>query len=42
MLNSQLEIMGDEYLTSTEHNDEFYVNSLLDRSTYQPMCTQVG
>ena len=31
LLNYRLEIVGDESVTSIEHNDEFYVNLLFDR-----------
>ena len=42
MLNYQLEIVGDEFVTSIGHSDEFYVNLLFDRSIYRPMCTHMG
>ena len=34
MLNYQLDILGDESLTSINHYDEFYVNILFDSSFY--------
>ena len=40
MLNFQFEIvLGDEFVTSIDHYDEFHVNLLFDRSIYRPMCT---
>ena len=39
MLNYQLQIVGDEFVTSIGDDDEFYVNLLFDRSIYRPMCT---
>ena len=42
MLNYQLEIVGDESVTSIDHYDEFYVNLLFDHSIYRPMCTHMG
>ena len=42
MLNYQLEIVGDEFVTSIGHSDEFYVNLLFDRSIYRLMCTHMG
>ena len=41
MLNYQLEIVGEEFVTSTGHSDEFYLNLLFDRSTYRPICTHM-
>ena len=34
MLNYQLEIVGEEFVTSTDHSDEFYVNILFEKSAY--------
>ena len=42
MLNYQLQIVGDEFVTSTGHDDEFYVNLLFDRSIYRPISTHMG
>ena len=42
MLNYQLEIVGEEFVTSIGHSDEFYVNLLFDRYNYRPMCTHMG
>ena len=42
MLNNQLEIVGDESMTSLDHYKGLYVNLLFDRSIYRPMCTHVG
>ena len=44
MLNYQLEIVGDEFLTSSSigHSDEFNVYLLFDRSIYRPMCSLMG
>ena len=42
MLNYQLQIVGDEFVTSIGHDDEFHVNLLFDRSIYRPMCTHTG
>ena len=42
MLNYQLEIVGEEFVTSIGHSDEFYVNLLFDRYIYRPMCTHMG
>ena len=42
MLNYQLQIVGDEFVTSIGHDDEFYVNLLFDRSIYRPMCTHMS
>ena len=39
MLNYQLEIVGEEFATSIDHSDKFYVYLLFDRSIYRPMCT---
>ena len=37
-----LEIVGEEFVTSIHHYNEFYVNLLFDRSIYRPMCTHMG
>ena len=42
MPNSRLKIVEDEFLTSINHNDEFHVNLLFDRSIHRPMCTHMG
>ena len=42
MLNYQLEIVGEEFVTSIGHSDEFYVNLLFDRSIYRPTYTHMG
>ena len=42
MLNYQFQIMGDEFVTSNGHEDEFNVNLLFDRSIYRPICTHMG
>ena len=42
MLNYQLEIVGEEFVTSIGHSNEFYVNILFDRNIYRPMCTHMG
>ena len=42
MLNYQLEILGEEFVSSIGHSDEFYVNLLFDRSIYRPICTHMG
>ena len=42
MSDSKLEIVGDEFLTSIDHCDEFHVNLLFDRSIYRPMCAHRG
>ena len=40
---AQLEIVGEEFVTSIGDSDEFYVNLLFDRSiNYRPMCTHMG
>ena len=41
MLNYQLEIVGEEFVTSIGPSDEFYVNLHFDRSIYRPMCTHM-
>ena len=42
MLNYQLEIVGEDSVTYFDHDDEFYVNLLFDRSIYRPMCRHMG
>ena len=42
MPNSRLEIMGDEFLTSIDHYDEFHDNLIFVHSIYRPMCTHMG
>ena len=42
MPNSRLKIVGDEFLTSIDYQDEFNVNLLFDRSIYRQMCTHMG
>ena len=42
MLNYQLEIVVEEFITSIGHSCEFYENLLFDRSIYRPMCTHMG
>ena len=42
MLNYQLEIVGEEFVTSIGHSDELFVNLLFDRSFYRPMCRHMG
>ena len=42
MFNYQLQVVGDEFVTFIDHDDEFYVNLLFDRSIYRPMCTHMG
>ena len=42
MPNSRFKIVGDEFLTAIDYDDEFHVNLLFDRSTYRPMCTHMG
>ena len=42
MLNYQLQIVGDEFVTSISYDDEFYVNLLFDRFIHRPMCTYMG
>ena len=39
---AQLEIVGEEFVTSIGDSDEFYVNLLFDRSIHRPMCTHMG
>ena len=41
MPNSRLKTLRDEFLTSIEYYDGFYVNLLFDRF-YRPMCTHMG
>ena len=42
MHNYELEIVGEEFVSSIGHSDEFYVNLRFDHSIYQPMCTHMG
>ena len=42
MLNYQLQIVGDEFVTSIGHDDEFYVYLRFDRSIHRPMWTHMG
>ena len=42
MPNNQLEIVLDEFLTSIDHDNQFYVNLLFKCSIYRPMCTHMG
>ena len=42
MPNSRFKIVGDEFLTAMDYDDEFHVNLLFDRSIYRPMCTHMG
>ena len=42
MLNYQLVIVEEEFVTSIGHFDEFYVNLLFDCYIYRPMCTHMG
>ena len=42
LLNYQLEIVGDEFVTFIGDSDEFDVNLLFDRSINRPMCTHMG
>ena len=42
MLNYRLEIVGEDFVTSIGHSDEFYVNLLFDRYIYRPICTHMG
>ena len=42
MLSYELEIVGEEFVTSIGPFDEFYVNLLFDRSIYGPMCTHMA
>ena len=41
-LNYQLEIVGEEFATSIDHSDKFYVNLLFDRSIHRPLCKHMG
>ena len=41
MLDYQSKFVGEEFVTSIGHSDEFYVNWLFDRSIYLPMCTHM-
>ena len=42
MLNYQLEIVGEEFVTSMGHFEKFYENLFFDRSINRPMCTHMG
>ena len=42
MLDYQSKFVGEEFVTSIGHSDEFYVNLLFGRSIYRPMCTHTG
>ena len=42
MLNCQLEIVRDEFVTCIDHHEEFYVNLLFGRSIYRPIYTHMG
>ena len=42
MLNYQLEIVRDKFVSFIDHCDKFYVNLLFDRSIYRPRCTHTG
>ena len=42
MLNYRSKIVRDEFETFNDHCDEFYVNSLFDRSIYRLICTHRG
>ena len=42
MPNSRFKIVGDEFLTAIDYDDEFHVNLLFDHSIYRPMCTHMG
>ena len=42
MLNSQLEIVGDELLNSIDLGGDVHVNLIFDRSIYQPIYTRMG
>ena len=35
-------IVGDEFLTAIDFEEEFHVNLLFDRSINAPMCTHMG
>ena len=37
MLMNKLRILGHEFLTSTDHYNEFYVNLFFDRSIPRPI-----
>ena len=34
--------VGEEFVTSIRHSDEYYVNLLFDCTIYRPMCTHMG
>ena len=42
MPNSRIKIVGDEFLTAIDYDDEFHVNLLFDRPICRPMCTHMG
>ena len=42
MLNYELEIVGDEFVTFIDSCDEFHINLLFDRSVYRLMYTHMG
>ena len=42
MPNGRFKIVGDEFLTAIDYDDEFQVNLLFDRFIYRPMCTHMG
>ena len=41
MPNGRFKIVGDEFLTAIDYDDEFQVNLLFDRFIYRPMCTHI-
>ena len=42
MPNNRYEFVEDEFLTSIDHYNQFYVNLLFDRFIYRPMSTHMG
>ena len=42
MLNYQLEMVGEEFVTSIGPSDEFYVDLLFGHSIYRPMSMHMG
>ena len=42
MPNSRSKIVGDEFLTAIDYDDEFHTNLLFDRSIHRPMRTHMG
>ena len=42
MSNSRLKIARVEFLTSTDHDDEFHVTLLFDPYIHRLMCTHMG